>query len=94
MSFKMVINGGKSLPPEWFDLDRGEKMDEKPRENNIDYYENIEVISDAEFHLVKCPHCGSDDSRIVSTVFGADGEAWSMNCQSCGKRFEALKKFG
>lgn len=51
-------------------------------------------FQDAAFHIVVCPHCGSDASRIVSTVFGADGEAWSMNCLDCGKRFEMLKKFG
>ncbi|MFN2165620.1 MAG: transcriptional regulator NrdR [Anaerolineae bacterium] len=36
---------------------------------------------------MKCPHCGSADSRVVDTRSTGDGIRRRRECQKCGKRF-------
>lgn len=66
----MGINGRKSLPPEWFDLDREQKlMDDRYRET----YGEVELKAAVEgwkIEIHKCPKCengalsyGEDDPR-------------------------------
>jgi transcription elongation factor Elf1 len=43
--------------------------------------------------LPKCPKCGSDNHRIISIVYGADGKADSLRCNDCGQRFEDTGRY-
>lgn len=46
-----------------------------------------------ELERSACPKCGSDDYRLVSIVYGADGKADSLRCSDCGHRWEDTRRY-
>lgn len=81
MSFNKGIRGGKFLPPEWFDLDRGENMAIETFKDTLKKYQaDIEPFSDAG-----CPVCGAASAAHLGNIWnnGAHvGDAWE--CEECG----------
>lgn len=61
MSFNKVVIGGKSFPPEWFDLDRSEKQMRDPQFKPVPYEEILQKSVDEKWKFTpdKCPECES-----------------------------------
>jgi hypothetical protein len=41
---------------------------------------------------MKCPHCGSEKSRVTETRASADADRRIRLCQGCGKTFQTLER--
>jgi len=80
----MVKIGTKLFAPEWFDLDRSEKMEQKVRDQKLLKYEDNTEPYDG----VGCPICGAADASHLGNIwhFGLHvGDAWE--CAECGMEY-------
>lgn len=96
----MGLNGKKYIPPEWFDLDRGEKMKKKTwfwvhcdDNEAVAIYESEQAYDDTSDP--KCPKCGErcnyDEGQIDEDFMGNHIDGWWYVCYGCCLSTQAIE---